>query len=204
MEEFGGAGFFKENNYVALVHPAAVIGEGAVIWQLSQVREGAVVGNCCSIGRGVYIGPGVIIGSNCRIQNNALIYEPAQIAAGVFVGPNVIFTNDKHPRAVNLDGTPKSSGDWNPVGVTVGEGASIGAHATCVAPVHIGEWAVVAAGSVVVEDVPSYALVAGVPSRKVGWVGRGGRRLELRGERYVCPDTGEVFKEVDGVLEQTG
>ena len=180
----------------------ATVGERTAIWQLAHVRERASIGSQCIIGRGVYVGPGVVIGDNCKIQNYALIYEPAVIGVGVFIGPSVVLTNDTYPRAINADGSLKTSRDWKPVGVTIAQGASIGAHTTCVAPVSIGEWAVVAAGSVVTRDVPAHALVAGVPARRIGWVGTGGRRLVVEGDRLRCPDTGEYFQEVQGRLER--
>ncbi|WP_103063844.1 acyltransferase [Actinomyces qiguomingii] len=159
------------------VSPEASIGDGSSIWHLAQVREHAVLGEDCIVGRGAYIGEGVRMGRNCKVQNYALIYEPARLGDGVFVGPAVTFTNDHFPRAVNPDGTLKSASDWEPVGVTVEDGASIGARAVCVAPARIGAWATVAAGAVVTKDVPAHALVAGVPARRIGWVGRAGRPL---------------------------
>lgn len=180
----------------------AAIGSGSAVWHLAQVREGATVGEDCVIGRGVYIGSGVAIGDGCKIQNYALVYEPARLERGVFVGPAVVFTNDTYPRAVNPDGSPKSAADWTPVGVTVREGASIGARATCVAPVVIGRWATVAAGAVVIKDVPDFALVAGVPARRIGWVGPAGLPLAQQGEVWVCPRTGARFVESDGTLKE--
>ena len=112
---------------------------------------------------------------------------------GVFIGPAAVFTNDEFPRAANPDGSPKGADDWHAVAVTVERGASIGARAVCVAPVHIGEWALVAAGAVVTKDVPAHALVVGVPARRIGWVGRTGRPLTPDGEVWVCPDTGERY-----------
>lgn len=183
------------------VDPTARIGEGSIIWHLAQVREGAVLGKRCVVGRGAYVGSGVTIGDNCKVQNYALLYEPATLGDGVFIGPAVVLTNDTYPRAVNPDGTAKSASDWEATGVTIGEGASIGARSVCVAPVSIGPWALVAAGSVVVRDVPAHALVAGVPARQLGWVGKTGRRLEDDGTgSLVCPDTGDRFMEHDGAL----
>ena len=181
----------------------ATIGEGSSIWHLAQVREGAVLGRDCIVGRGAYIGTGVTLGDGCKVQNYALVYEPATLAEGVFIGPAVVLTNDHFPRAVNADLTPKSAHDWEPVGVTIEQGASIGARAVCVAPVTIGAWATVAAGAVVTKDVPAYALVAGVPARRLRWVGRAGVPLEDVGDgRWRCPQTGESYIEGDGTLER--
>ena len=179
----------------------AVIGNGSSVWHLAQIREGATLGRSCVVGRGAYIGAGVELGDNCKVQNYALIYEPARLGHGVFVGPAAVLTNDTYPRAVNPDGSSKSATDWEPVGVLVGDGASIGARAVCVAPVRVGAWSLVAAGSVVTKDVPDHALVAGVPARQVGWVGRTGRRLEDDGTGLlICPDTREMYRESDGQL----
>ncbi len=179
------------------VDPSATIDADCRIWQFAQVRQGAVIGRSCVVGRGAYIGPNVQIGNNVKIQNHALIYEPAQIEDGVFIGPAVVLTNDRYPRAVNPDGSPKGPSDWEPVGVVVRRGASIGARSVCVAPLTIGAWSLVAAGSTVVRDVPAFALVAGSPARRIGWVGRSGRALEPTGEAglWRCPQTGALFRE---------
>lgn len=188
------------------VDESAFIGEGSSVWHLAQVREHARLGRDCIVGRGAYIGSGVEMGDHCKVQNYALVYEPAKLAAGVFIGPAVVLTNDHNPRAVNPDGSQKSANDWEPVGVTVDEGAAIGARAVCVAPVRIGAWATVAAGAVVTHDVPSFALVAGVPARRIGWVGRAGERLvPVEGEpgTWSCPQTGTRYREVsDNLIEE--
>lgn len=183
------------------VSTEAVIGDGSSIWHLAQVREQAVIGRNCIVGRGAYIGTGVTMGDGCKVQNYALVYEPAVLEDGVFVGPSVVFTNDHFPRAINVDGSPKSAHDWEPVGVTVRRGASIGARAVCVAPVEIGPWATVAAGAVVTKNVPAYALVAGVPARRIGWVGEAGAPLQSEGDGvFRCPVTDARYDEVDGAL----
>lgn len=179
----------------------AQVGDGSKIWHLAQVREGAQIGSGCIIGRGAYVGAGVTMGDNCKVQNYALVYEPAVIEDGVFIGPAVVFTNDHFPRAVDASGDLKSGDDWEAVGVTVRRGASVGARAVCVAPVTIGQWAMVAAGAVVTKDVPDFALVAGVPARRIRWVGRAGVPLELQGNGlWHCPESGETYVERDGVL----
>ena len=184
----------------AVVSPSAFVGEGTKVWGLAQIRENVSIGSHCVIGRGAYVGAGVEIGDNCKIQNDALIYEPARLGDGVFVGPGSVLTNDKSPRAVNPDSTQKTVADWEPAGVVVETGASIGARAVCIAPVIIGAWSMVAAGAVVTKDVAPFALVQGVPAQQTGWVGRAGRPLQKSGNRFVCQVTGEVYEEVSGSL----
>lgn len=171
------------------------------MWHLAQVREEARLGRNCVVGRGAYIGTGVRMGDNCKVQNYALVYEPAQLGDGVFIGPAVVLTNDTYPRAINPDGSAKSASDWDAVGVTIGDGAAIGARSVCVAPVRIGAWALVAAGSVVTQDVPDHALVVGVPARQIGWVGRTGQRLAQAADGvWGCEATGDRFQVSDGQL----
>lgn len=177
-----------------VVHATTSIGEGVVIWAGTQIRENAVIGDRTSIGQYCYVGPGVHIGQDCKIQNQALIYEPAVLGDGVFIGPRVVITNDLNPRAINPDGSQKSASDWHAQAATIENGASLGAGVICVGPIVIGQWSMVAAGSVVVKDVPAHALVAGIPARQIGWVGTAGVRLIVDGERFRCPSTGKYFE----------
>jgi acetyltransferase-like isoleucine patch superfamily enzyme len=167
------------------------------VWGLAKIREDAVVGENCIVGRGAYVDAGVVIGDNCKIQNNALIYTPAILEDGVFVGPAAVLTNDTYPRAITPEGKLKGPSEWDMVGVTVRRGASVGAGAIVLGGIEVGEWALVAAGSVVTEDVLPHALVAGVPARRVAWVGERGVPLVLRDEVWVDPDTGAEFLERD-------
>ena len=185
------------------VDARAGIGPGTRIWHLAQIREDATLGRDCTIGRGAYVGPGVVVGDNVKLQNHALVYEPARLGDGVFIGPAAVLTNDEYPRAVTPEGRLKTGDDWTAVGVTIGEGAAVGARAVCVAPVTVGRWALVAAGAVVTKDVPDFALVVGVPARRVGWVGRAGRPLTAKGDgTWVCPATGAEYTEADGHLTE--
>ncbi|MFV0253073.1 MAG: acyltransferase [Beutenbergiaceae bacterium] len=178
------------------VDPGATIGSGSSVWHLAQVREHAEIGENCVVGRGAYIGTGVRMGANCKVQNYALVYEPAVLEDGVFIGPAAVLTNDTFPRAINPDGSLKSGSDWEAVGVRLRTGASVGARAVCVAPVTVGRFATVAAGAVVTKDVPDFALVAGVPARRLKWVGKAGvPLLDLGQGRWRCPQTDEIYLE---------
>lgn len=193
----------KSNKVSNNIDARAIIGSGTKVWENSKLRENTTVGKDCNIGRNVYIGPGVKIGNKVKIQNNALIYEPAIVADGVFIGPAVIFTNDLHPRAITHDGKSKTEEDWNKEGVTVEYGASIGAGTICVAPVKIGKWAMIAAGSVVTKDVLDFSLVAGVPAKQIGWVGKSGVKLIQKNPNlFICPETQNEYLLSDGKLSE--
>jgi UDP-2-acetamido-3-amino-2,3-dideoxy-glucuronate N-acetyltransferase len=178
------------------VDDRANLGPGTTVWHLAQIREGATLGRDCIIGRGAYVGPHVQLGDNVKLQNYALVYEPARLEDGVFIGPAAVLTNDTYPRSVDPDGKLKRGEDWEAKGVTVREGAAIGARAVVVAGVTVGRWALVAAGAVVTKDVPDHALVAGVPARRIKWVGKAGRPLSDLGDgTWKCPETGQLYTE---------
>ena len=189
----------------AEIAPDVTLGSGTTVWGLAQVREGASLGDECVVGRGAYVGAGVVVGDRVKIQNLAQVYEPAVVEDGIFIGPGAILTNDEYPRAIRPDGTRAGAGDWASVGVTLRHGCSVGARAVCVAPVEVGPWAMVAAGAVVVDDVPAFALVVGAPARRIGWVGPAGRRLVPDGsDAWMCPVTGARFHEEGGFLREAG
>lgn len=158
------------------IHPTAIvdrhasIGDRTKVWINVQVREDARIGEDCILSKDVYVDHGVEIGSGCKIQNGVSVYNGVTIEDQVFVGPNACFTNDKVPRASNPD--------WQVRPTRVRRGASIGANATIVCGVEVGEYSMVAAGSVVTKDVPAYALVMGNPARVVGRVDEAGNRVE--------------------------
>lgn len=156
----------------ATVDPHAQLGPGTRAWINVQVREGARIGADCILSKDVYVDHGVQIGDRCKIQNGVSVYHGVTIGDDVFVGPHACFTNDRVPRAFNSD--------WQLTATHIGRGASIGANATIVCGVTIGEFAMVAAGSVVTRDVEPFALVMGNPARKVGTVDARGERVGKR------------------------
>ena len=157
-------------HHTAWVDERASIGPGCRIWMNVQVREDAVVGRNCIIAKDVYIDKYARIGNNCKLQNGSNIYFGVKIEDDVFVGPHVVFTNDRIPRAFNKD--------WAASPTLVKQGASLGANVTVRCGITIGEYAMVAAGSVVTKDVEPYSLVIGNPAVHVSYVDRDGNRLD--------------------------
>lgn len=173
----------------ARVESGATVGKHTFVWYRAHIRAGATVGTGCVIGSNAFIDTGVTVGDFSKIQNQAQVFAPATLGKGVFVGPGAMLTNDRNPRAINPDLTPKTGDDWEAAGVSVDDGASIGAGAIIVAGVNVGEWALIGAGAIVTRDVLSHELVAGNPARHIGWVGKNGRRLAADGDHWV-DDTG--------------
>lgn len=158
------------------IHPTAnvseqsKIGNGTKIWINSQIREKSEIGENCIISKDTYIDTEVKIGNNCKIQNSVSIYHGVTIEDDVFVGPNACFTNDKVPRAFDPE--------WKITPTFVKKGASIGANATIVCGITLGEYSMVAAGSVVTKDVEAYSLVMGNPAKHYSYVDKMGNKIE--------------------------
>lgn len=153
----------------ASVSPTARIGQGTKVWINVQIRENAAIGENCIVSKDVYIDHAVTIGDRCKIQNSVSIYNGVKIENDVFVGPNVAFTNDRIPRAFNTE--------WKVTPTQICNGVSLGANSTIICGITVGEYAMVAAGSVVTKDVPPYTLVMGNPARAVGLIDKAGNRV---------------------------
>jgi UDP-2-acetamido-3-amino-2,3-dideoxy-glucuronate N-acetyltransferase len=180
-----------------LVHESAYIdsptkiGEGSRVWHFVHVLKDCDIGRNCTLGQNVMVGPGVRVGDNCKIQNNVSIYSGVELEDDVFCGPSCVFTNVINPRAAIERKTEF-------LRTRVGRGATIGANATIVCGHSLGAYCFIAAGAVVTKDVPAFALMAGVPARRIGWMSRAGARL---GRDLICPIEGAHYREKDGVLE---
>ncbi len=170
------------------VDDGVAIGRGTKIWHFCHILPRTVIGENCSIGQNVMIGPNAKIGRGCKIQNNVSIFDGVELADDVFCGPSCVFTNVYNPRA---DVSRKDEFRKTPIR----RGASIGANATIVCGHSLGEYCFIGAGAVITKDVPDFALMAGNPARRIGWMSRAGERL---GGDLVCPRSGEVYVESDG------
>lgn len=174
----------------AIVDDGAQIGAGTKVWHFSHVLKGARVGKNVSIGQNVVVSDTVTIGDDCKIQNNVSLYDGVVLEEGVFCGPSCVFTNVTTPRAQI---SRKSEFRKTPVR----RGATIGANATIVCGHELGEYCLIAAGAVVTKDVTPFALMAGVPAKRIGWVSHSG---EVLGKDLVCARTGDRYEESDGRL----
>lgn len=182
----------------AIVDEGATIGTGTRIWHWVHVSRGARIGDRCSLGQNVYVGNEVEIGHNVKIQNNVSVYDKVILEDDVFCGPSMVFTNVYNPRSA-----VSRKEEYRPTRVK--RGATLGANATIVCGVTIGEHAFVGAGSVVTKDVPAYALMMGVPARQVGWMSAYGERLRLplRGQGEVrCEHTGALYQLQEGLVSR--
>ena len=173
----------------AIVDDGAQIGEGSRVWHFAHICAGAQIGEGCSFGQNVFVGNDVTIGNNVKVQNNVSIYDAVHLEDDVFCGPSMVFTNVYNPRSAV---TRK-----NEYRLTrIKKGATLGANATIVCGVTVGEYAFVAAGAVINRDVKPYALMAGVPAKQIGWMSQHGERLDLpltgSGEAK-CPSTGFLY-----------
>jgi len=149
------------------------IGAGTYIWHYSHIGANVGIGENCVIGERVLIGSGSQIANRCKIQTGALLYSVI-LRDGVFIGPGAICCNDRYPRAINIDGSLKKRGDWQKRFVTIGEGASLGAGCIVLDGLQVGKWALIAAGAVVLSDVPDFAVVVGNPGRIIGYTDESG------------------------------
>jgi len=172
--------FIHESSYV---DDNVTIGDGTKVWHFSHILTNCEIGKNSSLGQNVVVGPNVTIGNGVKIQNNVSVYEGVTLEDGVFCGPSCVFTNVNNPRSEILrkDEYRKT---------IVRRGASIGANATIICGHDLGEYCFIAAGAVVTKEVPAYALMAGTPARRIGWMSKAGGRL---GEDLVCPIKGTAY-----------
>ncbi len=191
------------------VHPTAevsekaTIGAGTSIWHQAQVRDGAVIGKECILGKGVYIDKDVRIGDRCKLQNGGFVFHGFELETGVFLGPGVMLLNDKHPRAINPDGTLKSDSDWVASKGVVEYGAAVGGGSVILPGVRIGRMALVGSGAVVTRDVPERGIVVGNPARLRGFAcdcGHSLARSDPASLTYGCSECGRTYEIADVLL----
>ena len=161
--------YYKAHDSV-IIDTGARIGEGTRIWHWSHVCAGALIGRDCTLGQNTFIGNEVVIGNNCKLQNNVSVYDGVTLEDDVFCGPGMVFTNVHNPRAI----FPRKLEYRRTL---IKRGATIGANATIVCGVVLGEYSFIAAGAVITRDVQPYALMAGVPARQIGWMNKIGERI---------------------------
>ena len=173
-------------HYTAVIDAGALIGEGTAVWHFCHIMPGAVIGENCILGQNVFVDNGATIGNRVKIQNNVSVYNGVFILDDVFIGPSVVFTNVINPRSfIDRKNEFKQT--------VVEKGASIGANATIICGVIIGQYALVGAGAVVTKDVKKYEVVTGNPAVHNGWVSNAGASLQFENERALCPITGKEY-----------
>lgn len=189
-----------EDNFYA--HPSAIIdegckiGKGTKIWHFSHIMTGCRVGERCNIGQNVVVSPDVILGSNVKVQNNVSIYTGVICEDDVFLGPSMVFTNILNPRSAIIRRDKY-------IQTQVKKGATIGANATIICGITIGEYALVGAGSVVTKDVSAYALVLGNPAKQTAWVSEYGHKLQFNEDGIaICPESNEKYKLVNNYVQK--
>lgn len=182
----------------AIVDMGAQIGDGTRVWHWVHICAGAKIGQLCSFGQNVFVGNDVQIGNNVKIQNNVSVYDAVTIEDDVFCGPSMVFTNVYNPRS-----TVTRKNEYRRT--IIKKGATIGANATIICGVVVGDYAFIAAGTVVNKDVKPYALMAGVPAKQIGWMSEHGERIPLPLEGsavYICPHTYLTYKLENSRLER--
>ena len=189
-----------EENYYA--HPTAIIdkgckiGNGTKIWHFSHIMTGCKIGERWNIGQNVVVSPDVILGSNVKVQNNVSIYTGVICEDDVFLGPSMVFTNILNPRSAIIRRDKY-------IQTQVKKGATIGANATIICGITIGEYALVGAGSVVTKDVSAYALVLGNPAKQTAWVSEYGHKLQFNEDGIaICPESNEKYKLVNNYVQK--
>lgn len=180
----------EKNIYIhptAVVDEGCMVGKGSKIWHFSHLMSGAIIGEHCIIGQNVFIANEVVLGRNVKVQNNISIYTGVICEDDIFLGPSMVFTNVTNPRsAISRKSEFKKT--------IVRKGASIGANATIVCGIEIGEYSLIGAGAVITKNVPSYALMVGNPARQLGWVSEYGHRLIFQNDNQAgCPESGQVY-----------
>lgn len=172
----------------AVVDKGCVIGEGVKIWHFSHIMSGSKIGDKCNVGQNVVVSPGVVLGQNVKVQNNVSIYTGVICEDDVFLGPSMVFTNVINPRSAVIRKEEYRR-------TLVKKGSSIGANATIVCGITLGEFSMVGAGTVVVKDIKPYELVVGNPARHLGWVGEFGNRLEFDALGHaICGESGQEYQ----------
>ena len=182
----------------AIVDDGAEIGAGSRVWHFVHVCGGAKIGQGVSLGQNVFVGNKVSIGDKCKIQNNVSVYDNVILEEGVFCGPSMVFTNVYNPRALI-----ERKDEYRET--RIGRGSTLGANCTIVCGVTLGQFAFVAAGAVVTQDVKDYALIVGVPGRQIGWMSEYGEQLDLplTGEaETTCPQTGARYALVNDTVSR--